>query len=103
MRQGIYLLPTASITYLQADDSLVFAYDSARQRYPVTGTLTEIEYQLDPALFFRINRSELIAIDAIDRLEPYLGDRLAIRLRGVGTSFISSAAKTPELRKWLDR
>lgn len=99
MRQGIYLLPASSITYLQADDSLVFAYDDAGQRYPLNGTLTEIEQQLDPARFFRINRSELIAIDQIDRLEPYLGDRLAIRLRGVTVPFISSAAKTPDFRK----
>jgi two-component system, LytTR family, response regulator LytT len=103
MRQGIYLLPTNQITYLQADDSLVFAFDATGQRYPLNGTLTEIEQQLDPARFFRINRGELIAIDQIDRLEPYLGDRLAIRLRGVSTPFISSAAKTPELRKWLER
>ena len=103
MRQGIHLLLANSITYLQADDSLVFAYDSAGQRYPLNGTLTEIEQQLDPARFFRINRSELIAIDQIERLEPYLGDRLSIRLRGVTVPFISSAAKTPDLRKWLDR
>lgn len=103
MRQGIYLLPTQQIAYLQADDSIVFAFDAAGQRYPLNGTLTELEQQLDPTRFFRINRSEIVAIDQIDRLEPYLGDRLAVRLRGVATAFISSAAKTPDLRKWLDR
>ena len=103
MRQGIYLLPTDQIIYLQADDSLVFAFDVAGQRYPLSGTLTNIEQQLDPARFFRINRGEVIAIDQIDRLEPYLGDRLSIRLRNVNLTFISSAARTPELRKWLER
>ena len=103
MRQGIYLLPTEQITYLQADESVVFAFDKTGQRYPLNGSLTDIEQQLDPARFFRLNRGEIITVDQIDRLEPYGGDRLAVRLRGISTPFISSAAKTPDLRKWLDR
>lgn len=103
MRNGIYLLPTDQIAYLQADDSVVFAHDHAGQRYPLNGTLTDIEGQLDPAHFFRINRSDIITIDQIERLETYFGDRLAIRLRGITEPFISSAAKTPDLRRWLDR
>lgn len=103
MRNGIYLLPTNQIAYLQADDGVVFAHDRAGQRYPLNGTLADIEQQLDPAHFFRINRSDIVTIDLIERLEAYFGDRLAIRLRGVTEPFISSAAKTPDLRRWLDR
>jgi two-component system, LytTR family, response regulator LytT len=101
MRNGLYLLPTDHITYLQADDSVVFAHDAAGQRYPLTGTLTDIENQLDPARFFRINRGEIVALAAIDRLETYGNDRLAIHLRGAASPLISSTAKTPELRRWL--
>jgi two-component system, LytTR family, response regulator LytT len=101
MRNGLYLLPVEQITYLQADDSLVFAYDAAGQRYPLTGTLTELESQLDPARFFRLNRSEIVALAAIDRLETYGNDRLAVQVRGAAAPLISSTAKTPELRRWL--
>lgn len=103
MRNGIHLLPTEQIAYLPADDSVVFAHDRAGQRYPLNGTLAEIEQQLDPARFFRINRSDIITIDQIERLETYFGDLLAIRLGGVTEPFITSAAKTPDLRRWLDR
>jgi two-component system, LytTR family, response regulator LytT len=101
MRNGLYLLPVEQISYLQADDSLVFAYDAAGQRYPLTGTLTELENQLDPARFFRLNRSEIVALAAIDRLEAYGNDRLAVQVRGAAAPLISSTAKTPELRRWI--
>lgn len=103
LRQGIVLLNTEDIVCLQSDDSVVFAYDTTGRKYPLNGTLTDIEQQLNPGQFFRINRSDIVNIRHIDRIEPHLGDRLAVRLRGQPQVLITSTTRTPDLRRWLEQ
>lgn len=102
LRNGIHLLPVADIAYLQADEGVVFAIDKIGGRYPLNGTLTELERQLDPAAFGRLNRSELVNIAFIERLEPYFNNRVAVKLRDQQVTLITSAAQTPEFWRWLE-
>ncbi|WP_216679525.1 LytR/AlgR family response regulator transcription factor [Hymenobacter siberiensis] len=102
MRNGLYLLQTADIAYLQADEGVTFAVDSAGTRYPLSGTLAELERQLDPSRFGRLNRSELVNVAFIERAEPYFNNRLAVKLRAPGLTLTTSAAQTPEFRRWLE-
>lgn len=102
MRNGLYLLQTADIAYLQADEGVTFAVDGAGVRYALSGTLTELERQLNPTCFGRLNRSELVNVAFIERAEPYFNNRLAVKLRTPGLTLITSAAQTPEFRRWLE-
>ena len=102
MRNGLYLLQTADIAYLQADEGVTFAIDGAGVRYPLIGTLAELERQLDPSRFGRLNRSELVNVAFIERAEPYFNNRLAVKLRAPGLTLTTSAAQTPEFRRWLE-
>ena len=102
MRNGLHLLQTADIAYLQADEGVTFAIDAAGLRYPLTGTLAELERQLDPARFGHLNRSELVNIAFIERIEPYFNNRLVVKLRTHNVTLTTSAAQTPEFRRWLE-
>ena len=102
MKGGIYLLSVEDIHWLKSEDGLVIAYSHNGKKYPLPGTLTQIETQLNPTLFFRINRSEIINIHAIERLESATNDRLSIQLKDGKDILIASTSRTPELRKWLD-
>ena len=102
MRNGIYLLAVDDIVCLQTDEGVVFAHDAQNRKYPLNGTLTDLESQLDPARFFRLNRSELIHVRYVERIETYFGDRLAIHLHGQPQPLVASTARTPDLRKWLE-
>lgn len=61
-----------------------------------------MEKTLDPLVFFRLNRSEIVNLRFIERLEPYFNDRLAISLKRLNVSLISSISRTPELRRWIE-
>ena len=102
MRNGLHLLQTADIAYLQADEGITFAVDGMGTRYPLNGTLAELERQLDPSRFGRLNRSELVNVAFIERAEPYFNNRLAVKLRTPAITLTTSAAQTPEFRRWLD-
>lgn len=98
---SFYLLPTDDVAFLQADEGVVFAIDQRGARHPLAGTLTEWEQQLDPARFFRLNRSELVQLSAVAKAEPYFNNRLLVKLRH-GATLTSSTAQTAAFRRWLE-
>ena len=103
MRTGLYLLTVDEIAYVQADEGVTFAVDAAGARYPLAGTLAELERQLDPRRFGRLNRSELVNVAFVERMEPYFNNRLAVQLRTRPPVVLTtSAAQTPEFRRWLE-
>lgn len=101
-RNSVYILAVDDVMYLQADEGVVFATDKQNAHFALTGTLSELEQQLDPSLFFRINRSELINIQYVEKVEPYSKNRLSVRIKNSDAALMTSTAYTPEFRKWLD-
>ncbi|MEM7370169.1 MAG: LytTR family DNA-binding domain-containing protein [Bacteroidota bacterium] len=100
--KSILLLPTEEILLIRSQAGLITAINKkGRKCLLQESSLSEIEKQLDPSCFLRINRSEILHIQAIEHLEYYTKDSLAVILvQGLGT-LISSQSRTPTLRKWL--
>lgn len=103
LRDGIRLLETRQIAFIRMQDETPFAFDAAGRKFPLGDTLTGLEKSLNPKTFFRINRSEIVNLDFIENLKPDFHDRLEIGLRNLKIKLVSSAGRTPELRRWLER
>jgi len=73
-------LKTSSIAYCYADGKLCFAVDNTGARYVVEDTLSQLEEQLKPTEFYRINRSMIVQIDAIKKVHTWLGSRLKLEV-----------------------
>ncbi|MBX2873937.1 MAG: LytTR family DNA-binding domain-containing protein [Saprospiraceae bacterium] len=99
---GIFLLNATDIAYFFADNDLVFAVDQNRKKHVVNFRMTELESVLDPAVFFRINRSEMVNIQYIQKMEPYFGNRLVVHLKDQKEGLKTSGAKTAAFRKWVE-
>ncbi|HEX8639349.1 MAG TPA: LytTR family DNA-binding domain-containing protein [Pyrinomonadaceae bacterium] len=99
---GIRLIETRQIAFVQMKNEIPFAFDAAGNKFPLGATLTELEKTLDPNLFFRLNRSEIVNLDFIENLKPDFHDRLVVCLRNLNVKLVSSASRTPSLRKWLE-
>jgi len=100
-RQGLYLLDVGELQYFQLRNGVTHALDAQGRAFILNETLTQLEAQLDPACFFRLNRTEMVQLSAIERLEPYFNDTLVVHLRGQPATLTSSSHRTPELRRWL--
>jgi two-component system LytT family response regulator len=76
------LLPVEEIDLVRAEGNYL-SFVSARGRFRRRGTLREIEERLDPALFLRLNRSEIVRLDAVRELQPWFhGDARVVLLDG---------------------
>lgn len=101
--KGIFLLSVNDIAFVQASGVLLYAFDCNNKKYPLTGTLIATEQQLNPEIFFKINRSDIVCIHAIEKISPHIGDRLAIFIKGQKDFLVTSTAKTTIFRKWIDK
>lgn len=102
--QGIYFLKTEEIGYFEASEGVIFAFDATYKKHLITNnSLKELEVQLNPHCFFKINRSTLINKDYIERIERYNKNTLAIRLKGGKDYLKTSQSATASFREWIER
>jgi DNA-binding LytR/AlgR family response regulator len=99
--QQIYFLEVNDIVYIQTDGSLIMAFDgSGKRHYLPYNSLQAAEAALDPVLFFRLNRSELVQSQYIERLERYCKNTLSVFL-STGVQLKTSQSRTSEFNRWL--
>lgn len=100
---GIQLLNIAEISLIEAAGDFCIATDQEGKRHSISQTLGAIFQQLNPAKFFKINRSEIVSIDAIENIESHFKNRLLITLVHVKEKVMTSTATTSDFRKWLEQ
>lgn len=99
---GIRLLESHQIVYIQMRDETPCAFDTKGKKFPLKDSLTELEKSLDPKIFFRLNRSEIVNINFIERLQLDFRDRLTLSLLDLKSQLTCSTSRTPLLRRWLE-
>ncbi|NHZ79746.1 response regulator [Massilia sp. CCM 8695] len=73
----VHIIAAGQIDYIEAQDDYV-RISAGGKHYMKTQRLSELESQLDPALFVRIHRSWLLNLGAIDRIEQGRDSHTAI-------------------------
>jgi DNA-binding LytR/AlgR family response regulator len=94
-------------------DSIGYFFFENKATYlmPLIGSPLSIDYSLDklgqlldPHRFFRVNRSFLVAIDAIQSVHTYSGSKLKVELQPVARQEVFvSVERVTEFKDWLGR
>lgn len=102
--QSLAILPVADILLIRAVNGVLLATDTQQQVHILSETnVSDVEAQLDPAEFFRINRSDLLHINSIIRVEPFNKETVAVSVSCDKSAIISSKTRTAAFRKWLNQ
>ena len=76
-----WFIPLREVRLISADGNyLALSWGTLQPQ--LARPLTVLEQRLDPALFFRANRSQIINLDFIEAVEVGVGGRLHVQLRG---------------------
>lgn len=102
LRGGIQFIETNRIAYFQIRDGILFAFDDTGSKYVLGENMNNLVDALDPNQFFRLNRSEMVNLNYIERIEPYFQNRLVVRVKNSKVKLVSSVSRTPDLRQWID-
>lgn len=104
VRKGIDFVSVkaADIAYVYTSDKLVFLVTKAGARHVLDRPLAELEAELDPAAFLRVNRAFLVHIDAVVRCRPYGKGKLLLELRPPAEEeVVVSQERSVLVRGWL--
>jgi DNA-binding LytR/AlgR family response regulator len=100
--QQLKILDIKELAYFYIDEKIVFSVNVKGDRYPVDLSLDQLEEQLDPGRFFRINRAFIISMESIDAMYTYSKARIKIKLKPpCDLETITSTERSAGFREWL--
>lgn len=100
--QQLSYLKTELTAYCYAEGKLCYAVDFSSNKYLLENNLSQLEEQLPPNKFYRINRHLLINIEAVQKVHTWLGGRLKIELLPSTTAeTVVSRERVNGFKEWL--
>ncbi len=102
-RDGYKTVVVSDIAYLHSELKITKAKLLNGSEEVLSQTLEELEQQLDPKLFFRVNRQFIIHIDSIQHVHNYFNGKLKIELKkNPDLEIIVSRDKATAIKTWMD-
>ncbi len=97
-------VPVQEIAAFFLEERCTFLRTFNGKNYALDYSLDQLRNKVDPSLFFRINRSFIVNIDAITEIISYSTTRLKLKLHNFADEdMIVSRDKSTEFKQWLDR
>lgn len=97
-------LPVNDILYFYKDGRNMLVTKSSGESYCLSVTIQELESQLDPDKFFRLNRQYLVNIAALKKISPFFNSKLIVQLFHCSDrNIIVSKERAVLFKEWLNR
>ncbi len=93
---------TDDIAYFYATHKLVCMVDNKAQKFILDQSLADIEKQLDPASFYRVNRKYLVHLSAIKKIKTYPKSKLLLEVEPpINEEIIISQENAAAFKEWM--
>lgn len=103
MGEKIIIIPVEDIAYCYSEDKSTYAVNRNGTRRLLDYSLDTVQEMLDPKIFFRISRSYIVSINAIENISKHLGTRLKLQLNPhTEDEVVVSRSRTSDFLEWLD-
>lgn len=90
------------VAYFYATHKLVCMVDNGGQKFIMDQSLADIENQVDPAVFYRVNRKYLVNMSAIKRIKAYPKSKLLVEVTPlVPEEIIISQENAAAFKQWM--
>lgn len=97
----LVMLYTDDISYICKRDRNVLAFMEDGTSYSLMVNMTDLEMELDPDKFFRINRQYIANIKGIKKINLFFSSKLIVKLKGCDDeNIVISKEKTCQFKKW---
>lgn len=98
-----WVLQVNDIAYFYSENKITFAVTKSGQEHIIDFSLTRLEEQLNPKLFFRANRQVIVCIDAILHAAPYFNGKIILHVKPTYKDKITvSEEKVSAFKVWLN-
>lgn len=102
-RETYKVIAVEEIDYIFLENKMVYFKLLDHTSILVPFNLEELEEQLDPQFFFRVNRQFILHINSIESIQKYFNEKVKIVLkRDRNVEVIVSRIKMPQFKLWLE-
>lgn len=102
--QKLISVEVGDILYFYTDERFSFFRTRSNQKFLVDYTLDELADTLDPVQFFRPNRGLILTHGAVEQIQPYFGNRLALTLKpAFDKEALVSREKVSDFKVWMGK
>lgn len=97
------IIPVSEVSHITIRDGVVRLCTLAGKHHTLNMTLEEVESQLDPQRFMRVNRQFIISAAAVQKLSTYFLGKVRIHMTALpDEEIIVSKDKVATVKRWLD-
>jgi DNA-binding LytR/AlgR family response regulator len=101
--QHLKLVSTAAIECIYSENKGAYIHTTEGRSYLIDGSLEQLQDDLDPEVFFRINRKFYVNIHAIKDMLNYTNSRLQIKLTSYNDQdIIVARERVKDFKNWLE-
>ena len=97
------IIPVSDVSHITIRDGVVRLCTLEGKHHTLNMTLEEVESQLDPQRFMRVNRQFVISAAAVQKLSTYFLGKMRIHMTAApDEEIIVSKDKVATVKRWLD-
>lgn len=97
------IIPISDVSHITIRDGVVRLCTLAGRHHSLNMTLEEVENQLDPQRFMRVNRQFIVSASAVSKLSTYFLGKMRIHMNAApDEEIIVSKDKVATVKRWLD-
>tara|TARA_R110002073_G_scaffold23369_1_gene79987 strand:- start:1092 stop:1847 length:756 start_codon:yes stop_codon:yes gene_type:complete len=101
--QHLKIVSTDDVECFYSENKSTYIYTTANRSYLLDGALEQMQTELDPEKFFRVNRTFIVQISAIKDIVAYTNSRLKIILNSYSeTEIIVSRERVKDFKNWIE-
>ncbi|MGB5319772.1 LytR/AlgR family response regulator transcription factor [Eudoraea sp.] len=102
-RDQLIPLKTENIAYIYIDNGMVKAITQEKQIFIFDKKLEDLEEELDPKIFYRVNRQFIVCKGSVTNIKYYFGGKLIVNVVPASDDrIVVSKAKAPDFKRWMD-
>ncbi len=100
--QHLKIISSEDIECFYSENKATYLHTNTKRNYLIDGALEQVQTELDPENFFRVNRTFIVQINAIKDIVAYTNSRLKIVLNSYSeTEIIVSRERVKEFKNWI--
>ena len=99
--EGTLLLPVDQVWWFEVEGKNYMAVTNGKT-YGIGLTISELEEQLDPELFFRVNRAVLVQLRFVKNYSYWENDKYILRMNDDKTEFVMQRTRLKTLKERLN-
>lgn len=103
-KDGFEIVNINDVSFICTEYKETKIYLHTGRFYNLSMSLDEIDRQLNPDQFFRVNRQYIVSINSVSGLKTHFGGKLRICLQGYeNVELMCSRERAPQLKEWLNK